>query len=69
MRAVSNKIVAFRGFLADVASEAKKATWPDRRELIESTIVVIVSVLLMSAYVGVSDKLLITAFKMMTPSG
>jgi len=69
MRAVREKIVAFRGFLGDVGSEMRKATWPDRQELIESTVVVIVSMLLMSAFVGLSDKLLVTTFKLITPSG
>lgn len=69
MRAVTEKIEAFRRFLSEVGSEMRKATWPDRQELIESTVVVIVSMLLMSAFVGLSDRLLITTFKLITPSG
>ena len=69
MRAVRERIGAFRRFLSEVGGEMRKATWPDRQELIESTVVVVVSVLLMSAFVGLSDRVLITLFKLITPSG
>jgi preprotein translocase subunit SecE len=51
----------FRGiktFLGEVRTELKKCAWPSRPELVESTIVVIVSVVLVGIYVGLCDFLL-----------
>lgn len=47
-----------RGFFADVHAEMKKCTWPTWGELRGSTIVVIVSVVLLSVYVGFCDLVL-----------
>jgi len=47
-----------RGFFAEVAMEMKKSSWPGREELMSSTVVVIVSALIISAFVGVSDLVL-----------
>ena len=44
-----------RAFLGEVNLELKKCAWPSRKELMESTVVVIVSVVLLSAFVGLSD--------------
>lgn len=48
-----------RSFIGDVSLEMKKSTWPTRQELMESTVVVIVSILILGVFVGVSDWLLI----------
>ena len=57
-----NKVLEFmrrvRGFLADVRNELKKSTWPTRSELIESTVVVIISVILFTIFIGLSDTIL-----------
>jgi len=45
-------------FLGDVRNELYKSTWPTRGELIESTIVVIVSVVLFAVFVGLCDYVL-----------
>jgi preprotein translocase subunit SecE len=47
-----------QGFLGEVRVELSKCTWPTRPELIESTIVVIVSCLILASYVGFSDFVL-----------
>ena len=44
-----------RKFLRDVRVEMTKVTWPTRKDLIQSTIVVIVAVIIASAYTGVLD--------------
>ena len=48
----------FREFLKDVRLEAGKVSWPTRDELRDSTSVVIVTVLLVAAFVGLVDQLL-----------
>jgi preprotein translocase subunit SecE len=45
-------------FLREVRSELRKVTWPSRKQTIGSTVVVIVLVLIISAFLGVVDVLL-----------
>jgi preprotein translocase SecE subunit len=52
-----------------VVAETKKCTWPERQELIESTVVVIAAVVLLSMFVGVSDKLLVSLLKIFISAG
>ncbi len=47
-----------RNFLTEVQVELKKCTWPTRPELFESTVVVVVAVLILAAVVGLSDLVL-----------
>jgi preprotein translocase subunit SecE len=68
MGAVGAKILALRTFFSEVVDETRKSVWPERQELVESTIVVVVSVVLLSAFVGVSDKLLVTLLGLLFPS-
>lgn len=55
---VTESFRKIRFFLADVRNELGKSTWPTRGELIESTIVVVVSVVLFAIYVGLCDTVL-----------
>jgi preprotein translocase subunit SecE len=45
-----------KGFLTDVSKEMKKVSWPTRDQLRESTMVVIVTCLVMTAIVFVLDQ-------------
>ena len=47
-----------REFMKDVRVEAGKVSWPTRDELRDSTVVVIVTVLLVAAFIGVVDQAL-----------
>jgi preprotein translocase subunit SecE len=58
MSKLGDTVQSLRTFFADVAMEAKKSSWPDRDELLSSTAVVIVSALIISGFVGVSDFIL-----------
>lgn len=42
-------------FLKQVVSEMRKVSWPKRKELTRYTIVVLVTVVFMSIYFGVTD--------------
>jgi len=44
-------------FLRDVRLELKRVTWPNKDQAMSATVVVIVATLIMSAYLGVVDKL------------
>jgi preprotein translocase subunit SecE len=69
MSMLQDRVSGIRTFFAEVAAEVHKCTWPERQELLESTVVVIVSVVMMSVFVGVSDKLLMMLLKMLIRPG
>ena len=69
MNKVREMLLAVRTFVEDTISEMRKSTWPERQELVESTMVVIVAVLLLSAFVGVSDKVLVVLLKLLINMG
>lgn len=50
-------------FLREVRLEMKKVTWPTRKEITGSTVVVIITVLIMSLYLGMVDNILQYAIK------
>ena len=48
----------FRGvriFLGEMVQELKKASWPTRLELRDSTIVVVIAILIVGAWISLSD--------------
>ncbi len=51
-------IIKVVGFINEVGLELKKSAWPTRAELQESTLVVIMSVIVLGAFVGLSDLIL-----------
>jgi preprotein translocase SecE subunit len=58
MSKIGEKLTGIRTFLSEVQVELKKCAWPTRAELIESTMVVIISVAILGVYVGVADGLI-----------
>ena len=50
-----NKVVKF---IQEVRAELKKVNWPTRKELIDSTKVVIIASLLLTLFIGLVDALL-----------
>jgi preprotein translocase subunit SecE len=45
-------------FLQDVQAEKKKVTWPSRRDVVGSTLVVIVAVFIIAGFLGIIDFIL-----------
>ena len=45
-----------RDYGKDVRAELAKVSWPTREELRDSTVVVIVTVLLVAAFIGIIDQ-------------
>ena len=58
MKKIVELVDALRTFLGEVKTELKKCTWPTRQELLGSTIVVVISVVILGAFVGLSDTVL-----------
>ena len=54
-----------RGFLKDVRVEMSKVTWPTWPELKGQTIVVIVAVLMISAFIGIVDTILSSTIRLL----
>jgi preprotein translocase subunit SecE len=52
-----------RQFLADAKVELKKVTWPTRKELLSTTAVVIILVLLIAFFLGIVDLGLVKIIK------
>ncbi len=46
----------FTRFSHEVVAELKKVTWPDRAQLTQATIVVIVAVAIIAAFLGLADQ-------------
>ena len=44
-------------FVVEVWAELKKSSWPTRRELTDSTVVVIVTILILGIFVALADLL------------
>jgi len=45
-------------FLREVKLEMKKVSWPSRREIQGSTVVVIITVIIVATYLGLLDSIL-----------
>ncbi len=58
MGKLGRMVAQFQEFLGEVRLELSKCTWPTRPELMESTVVVVISCLILAAFVGVSDGVL-----------
>ncbi len=55
MNKVAELVNNFKNFIEGVKSELKKCAWPTRPELLNSTVVVVVSVIFFGVFVGFSD--------------
>ena len=60
MKKLTQLVTDTRSFLTEVKIELQKCTWPTRAELIESTVVVIISLLIIGIFVGLSDTVAVT---------
>ena len=53
-----NKIVLVKEFLIGVRSELKKVTWTTWRDLVASTTVVVLTVIVIAIFLGIIDYLM-----------
>ena len=58
----------FERIFHEVGEELRKCIWPTKNELIQSTMVVVVSVLLLAAFVGFCDFVLMKILRFVIPS-
>jgi preprotein translocase subunit SecE len=63
---MTNPFLRVRDFLAEVWIELKKSSWPTRKELIDSTVVVIVTVLILGIFVALADLIFLRIIAFLT---
>ena len=63
---MANPFLRVRDFVMDVWGELKKSSWPTRKELVDSTIVVIVTVLILGMFVALADVVFLRIIAFLT---
>ena len=63
---MTNPFLRVRGFLTEVMAELKKSSWPTRRELTDSTVVVIITVLVLGMFVALADVIFLRIISLLT---
>lgn len=53
-----------RQFLGDVALEGKRISWPNRRDLVDSSLVVIVFIILLAIVIMACDEVIRTLLRL-----
>jgi len=65
---MTNPFLKAQDFLVDVWTELKKSSWPTRKELVDSTVVVIVTVLVLGIFVALADLVFLRIIAFLTKS-
>jgi preprotein translocase subunit SecE len=52
---MTNPVIKIREFFAEVVMELKKSAWPTRKELVDSTIIVVMTIIVMGIFVALAD--------------
>jgi preprotein translocase subunit SecE len=63
---MTNPFLRVRDFLTEVTAELKKSSWPTRKELIDSTLVVIITVLILGIFVALADLVFLRIIAFLT---
>ena len=63
-----NLVVKAKMFFAEVVTELKKSAWPTRKELLDSTLVVITTMLILGIFVAVADLVFVKIIGALTKS-
>ena len=61
--------IKIRDFLVEVWGELKKASWPTWKELLDSTVVVIVSVVILGLFVALADVVFVKVVGLLIRAG
>lgn len=67
-QANKKKNAGLMNYLRDVRLELKRVSWPNRKEIYQSTLLVVLVVGFFILFVGVVDQILIQIIKLMTAS-
>jgi preprotein translocase subunit SecE len=61
-----NPFLKVQEFVIEVWAELKKSSWPTRKELVDSTIVVIVTILVLGIFVALADLVFLRIIALLT---
>ena len=61
-----NPFLKVQEFVIEVWAELKKSSWPTRKELVDSTIVVIVTILILGIFVALADLVFLRIVGLLT---
>ena len=61
-----NPFLKVQEFVTEVWAELKKSSWPTRKELVDSTIVVIVTILVLGIFVALADLVFLRIIALLT---
>jgi preprotein translocase subunit SecE len=65
---IKEKLEAAKQFLREVKTELKKVTWPSRKDTLSGTLVVLVAVFIIAAFLGIVDLALSNLIKQLLKS-
>jgi preprotein translocase subunit SecE len=65
---MSNPLIKAREFVTEVVTELKRSQWPSQKELMDSTLLVIVSMVLLGLFVSVVDRVFLKVVQLLTGS-
>jgi preprotein translocase subunit SecE len=63
---MKNPFSSIRLFYKETATELKKASWPSRTELRDSTIVVLVATVILGSFIALTDFSLMNGVELLT---
>ncbi|MGO9527587.1 MAG: preprotein translocase subunit SecE [Verrucomicrobiia bacterium] len=63
---MANPFLKVQEFVIEVWAELKKSSWPTRKELVDSTIVVIVTILVLGIFVALADLVFLRIVALLT---
>ncbi|MGA2137227.1 MAG: preprotein translocase subunit SecE [Verrucomicrobiia bacterium] len=63
---MTNPFLKARSFVVEVLAELKKSSWPTWKELGDSTIVVIITVLILGVFVALADVVFLRIIAFLT---
>jgi preprotein translocase subunit SecE len=63
---MTNPIPKIREFCTEVVVELKKSAWPTRTELVDSTLVVLVTVIILGVFVSAADIVFVFLIRKLT---
>ncbi len=63
---MANPFLKVQEFVVQVWAELKKSSWPTRKDLVDSTIVVIVTILVLGIFVALADLVFLRIIALLT---
>ena len=61
-----NFVVKTKNFFNEVVTELKKSAWPTRKELVDSTLIVIITMIILGVFVAFADVVLVKIVGLLT---